>query len=102
MVPCVYARGRPSRLASWRFVSTRSYRYARRLGLCGQAARQDATSVSIHTSGRLRAQGGVAVRRIALLLFILPLFASADTLLRCESDGFRHECRFYGPADVSI
>ena len=42
------------------------------------------------------------MRRIALLLFILPLFASADTLLRCESDGFRHECRFYGPADVSI
>lgn len=37
---------------------------------------------------------------IALLL--LASTASADTILRCESDGSHRECRFRGPADVEF
>jgi len=37
---------------------------------------------------------------IATLLFTLSV--SANTVMRCESDGARRECRFNGPADIAI
>jgi hypothetical protein len=35
-------------------------------------------------------------------LLLLASSAFADTVIRCESDGSRRDCRFDGPADVSM
>lgn len=43
------------------------------------------------------------MKRFALLLVTFAATAlSADSIIRCESDGSLRECRFDGPADISI
>ena len=37
-----------------------------------------------------------------LIVLAVAAIAAADTTIRCESEGGRHECRFYGPADVGL
>ena len=42
------------------------------------------------------------MKRISLLLLTVATTVSADTVIRCESDGGRRDCRFDGPANVAI